>query len=290
MYCLSCVSETNTERCKNVAAKSCIFCSKHMKKKKIHHWIDKHPEIRRNVIKFQSIWRGFYIRYILKLAGKGVLKRSICHNDEEFVTMESKTSIHPFDYFSFEQDGKVWCFDQKCMIEWSEKNVEVTNPFNRQKLSNDDVRRLRKLRLYRERKHLKVVHSEIDERTIEETRDLRWLRIVQIINECGMDDSAHPNHFIGMKLEENVGFVNNLVDQVREWVYTTDDDQTRKFRCYKVLKTLRNVVHMYSNETELNNNTAGLILWCLNELKDPTYFVFFILSAMVNASVLAADL
>jgi len=49
-------------------------------------------------------------------------------------------------------------------------------------------------------------------------------------------------------------------------------------------------MHTYVDEISLSNDIAGLILGCLNDMSDPTDFVFFILSALVSSEVLAADL
>ena len=261
-----------------------------MKKKVIRHWVDNHPHVATRIIKIQSLWKGFYIRFILKLAGKGVLTRSLCHNEEEMVTIESKTEIHPLDYFSIEQDGKVWWFDQKSMIEWSEQNLAILNPFNRQELSRTDTRRLRRLRLYREHNHLPVFHSETPIRKMSDVCDLRWRRIVQIINEYAMKNIIHPNNFIGMLLIENADFITYLVDRVKESVYTLKHEQFKTLKYYKMLKSLRNITHTYTEEITLNNDIAGLLLRCLNDLSDPTDFVFFILAAMVDNEVLAAYL
>lgn len=234
------------------------------------------------------------VQRVLKLAGKGVLQRSKCHNEDEIVTGESKTSVHPFDYFSIEEDGKIWWFDQKSMIDWSEKNIEITNPFTRTVLSPSDCRRLRRLRMNRIRKNIPVSHSENDDRPVEECLNVRWLRIVQIINECGMSDTVDPRDCIRMNYRETAIFMGDLIDQLKNWMYTSRGDpiqnKTRRWKYYSMMRAMRNVMHTYGDITAINNDVAGLILGCLNDMNDPTDFVFFILSALVESEVLAADL
>ncbi len=294
MRCLSCRNKDSIERCENRVIKNCMFCATHMRTKHTRLWAEFNPSVKKKIIKIQSNWRRFLVERILKLAGKGVLKRKECHNEDELVTGDLKTKIHPFDYFSIEEDGKLWWFDQKSMIDWSEKNIDITNPFTRTILSNDDCRRLRKLRMYRIRKNMSVTHSETDTRTNEEHRDIRWLRIVQIINECGMDETVHPNNFIGMTYQDYLGFITSIVEQLKTWMYVRDDDpyviKSRRWKYFSLLRAMRNTMHTYCDELDLSMHIAGLILGCLNDMSDPTDFVFFILSALVSSEVLAADL
>ncbi len=271
-----------------------MFCATHMRAKHSRIWADFNPSVKRKIIKIQAVWRRFLVQRILGLAGKGVLCRKHCHNEDELVTSDSKDKIHPFDYFSIEEDGKLWWFDQKSMIDWSEKNIEITNPFTRTVLSPNDCRRLRKLRMHRIRKNMPITHSETDTRTKEEHRDIRWLRIVQIINECGMDETVHPNDCIGMETEQYIEFMGKLVEQVKNWMYVRDEDQclvrSRRWKYFCLLRVMRNTIHTYLDEISLSNDISGLILGCLNDMSDPTEFVFFILSALVSSDVLAADL
>lgn len=294
MRCLSCRHKNSIERCEHDVLKNCMFCSVHMRVKHVRLWSDYNPDVRTNIIKIQSYWRRYMVQRILKLAGKGVLQRTQCHNEDEIVTGESKITIHPFDYFSIEEDGKIWWFDQKSMIDWSEKNVQITNPFTRTRLSPSDCRRLRKLRMNRIRKNMSISHSEIINRPIEEQLNIRWLRIVQIVNECGMDNTFEPIDCIRMTYRETATFMGDLIEHLKTWMYTPHGDpitdKSRRWKYYSMLRAMRNVMHTYGDSTEMNNDITGLILGCLNDMSDPTEFVFFILSALVNSEVLAADL
>ena len=294
MRCLSCKNKESIDRCDKEAVKNCILCANHMRASRIRLWSEYNSLVKARILRIQRVWRGYLVRRMLRLAGPGVLKRSLCHNDEEMVTMESKTKLHPFDYFSVEQDGKVWWFDQRSMIEWSEKNVEITNPFNRQTLGPGDMRRLRRLRMIRLRKGMPVLHSDPAERDTEEARDIRWLRVVQIINECGMDDTVHPNDFIAMSFFEMVDFMNKMTEQAYEWMHVNCPNPTvirsRRWKYHALLKSLRNVMHTYRDDAALGYDVSGLILGCLNDISDPTEFVLFVLTALVQAGELAADL
>ena len=75
MQCLSCKTKLSTERCEKIVANRCIFCPVHMRSKTIRMWSEHNPRIKYLIIRFQSLWRGYQIRYRLKLAGKGAIKR-----------------------------------------------------------------------------------------------------------------------------------------------------------------------------------------------------------------------
>ena len=129
------------------------MCGKHAKAKNPRVWAEI-CRLDKNAVLIQKIWRGYSVRWWLELAGPGVLKRSLCHNEEELVTLDEKTSTHPFDYFGFEENGNVYWFDVRSIAENSNMNIEPLNPYTREPLSMNTRKRLRHLCLRRYRKQL----------------------------------------------------------------------------------------------------------------------------------------
>lgn len=265
-----------------------------MKAKMPRQWILVKPGLLTSIQKTQALWRGHFIRRRLKLAGPGVLKRSVCHNDDELVTSDEKKEVHPFNYFSIEQDGKIWWFDQRTMIEWSQKNLEIVNPYTRTPLSTADARRLRFLMLIRKRHGMELTHSEQPVLNLLEVRDLRWMRVVQIIMECGFSDVVHPEHFIGMDYQTIRYFLASMVETTRWWTYEKVGNRdpytltSRRLSCLRLLQSFRNAIHTYGTMIHLSRDLGGSLLACLNLLSEPVEFVHFILTALVNSGVLAA--
>ena len=109
-----------------------------------------------------------------------------------------------------------------------------------------------------------------------------------------MDDTLEPSDCIRMAYSECMCFMANLVERLRSWMYVRDEDpctvRSRRWKYYSLVRSMRNVMHTYTDRIAMNNDIAGLILGCLNDISDPTEFVFFILSALVESEVLAADL
>jgi hypothetical protein len=288
MQCLSCKNKNTNERCEKMSARNCLFCGVHMRSKVVRHWITFNPSVNRGIKRIQALWRGFLVRNRLKLAGKGVLKREICHNDDEVVTLATKTEVHPFDFFSIEDEGKIWWFDQRSMIQLSLTNLEVTNPYTRKKLSNEDMRRLRYLMLIRKKCGLQTVHITTELNEIQ-VRDQRWLRVVQIINESGYEECAHPNIFTAMSMLRMRLFLTSLIEDTKWWMMK-GNMYSRRAKYYNWMKTLKINIGSYSSAITYSKDVAGVLITILNDLRAPQEFVFHILTALVNTELLAAVL
>jgi len=244
-------------------------------------WITTRPTLLRILVRFQAYCRGFIARIPIRYAGKGVLKRSLCNNDDEIITMESKTEVHTLDYFSVEEDGKVWWFDQRSMIQWSQKELDVRNPYTRTLLSRDDTRRLRKLWIYRRKHGMSVYHEgQQPSMTRIERRDNRWLRIAQILREH--DYEIHHENFISLDYPHTMLMINTLTEDTRWWNANTSDPTVYKYHNW--LKNLRNCMHTYESMTLLSSDIASLLLSALYDIHPMTEFVYYIFTAYTRAS------
>ena len=179
MLCASCKNKTSPEQCSSNALKGLLFCGKHLKMKKKRLWADMF-ENKPQVVLIQKIWRGFFVRKCLKLSGTGVLKRSVCHNDEDLVTTDAKTVVNPFNYFSIVEGDKVYWFDVCSINQWVRNNS--TNPYTRQPFDLRDRARLRELCMMRRRMHMINLHLT------DSSLSAKWKEICQIIEENGFFD------------------------------------------------------------------------------------------------------
>lgn len=252
-----------------------------MKCRKVSQWIGKHPSVLSALVKIQARIRGLLARIPIHLAGKGVLRRSLCHNETEIVTMDDKTEIHPYDYFSVEESGKVYWFDHRSMIQWSQKELEIKNPYTRSILSVHDVRRLRKIWRYRQKAGRPLYHEgQRGTMTIIERRDNRWLRVAQIVREFGYE--LHHEHFISMGVPQLAVFINALTEDTR-WLYFEHRDSTLH-RYHMWLKNIRNVVYTYGSTTLLSTDIAILLLTIMYDIRDLEDFVFLVYGAYHKAN------
>ena len=140
--CVSCKNKSSSDRCERKAIKGLTFCGTHAKMKIRRDWFIVN-NVNTKVIKIQTLWRGFNIRNLLKHLGPGVLKRSICHNEEELISLEPISKLNPFHYFSFEENGKIWAFDRNSIFTIIFQNEKPINPYTRQLIPQEARRRMR---------------------------------------------------------------------------------------------------------------------------------------------------
>jgi hypothetical protein len=272
--CVSCKNQTSTERCPNRAITGLTFCGKHVRAphKRIWHVVN-NLDTKANLI--QKIWRGYTVRFRLKIAGPGVLKRSLGHNDEDVVTFESKEKQDPFEYFAFEEDGKVWWFDILSIMGCLNANLHPTNPYTRQPLSQDTRRRLRAVYKYRIHNRLPTIHQPIARRNTEELIEHQWMKVVQIIHENGFED-IHPNNFMALGKTQLFVLLNYLVNDMTA-LATEHPISSRRYRWLAAIKRERD---------NFNINPYGrmqvpaLILSLLNSMGDEFHFCFILMSAL----------
>jgi hypothetical protein len=286
MSCLACKNKASLDRCEKKALStpnggSFLYCGTHMKCRKVNQWIVRHPGVLRGIVHIQSRVRGVLARIPIALAGKGVLRRSLCHNDEEIITMDGKMDVHPHDYFSVEEGGKVYWFDQRSMIQWSQKELEIRNPYTRTILAREDTRRLRKLWNFRQKKGLSLYHpGQRTPMTMAERRDNRWLRVAQIVREFGYE--LHHEHFISLDIPQLAVFINVLTEDTR-WMYFENHDPNIH-RYHTWLKNTRNAVYTYTSTTLLSSDIACIILTIMYEIRDLEDLVFLLYGAYHRAN------
>lgn len=194
--CLACKNKSSTERCTRLSIRGLAFCGTHARCKIPRLWANVHG-LNDQITQITKVWRGYRVRRLLRLAGPGVLRRSVCHNDEELVLLEDRHSVSPLDYFAFEENGKVWWFDVRSMIGCLNSTLVPMNPYTRQPLSMDTRFRLRLLYKYRIQNRLPTLHQPIPKRPAHEVMEYQWMRVCQVLHENGFDDFL-PNMFLAL--------------------------------------------------------------------------------------------
>lgn len=281
VQCLACKRKDSTERCINQSIVNFMYCGRHVKIKDVKPWIAWRPVLLHHIVRIQALWRGYIARKPLKLAGKGVLKRNICINDDEMITMESKDTIHPYDFFSLEEDGKVWFFDQRTIIQWAQKDLVIRNPYTRTQLSNKDTARIRMLYLWRRKRKMEIFHDKPTELSPLEKRDKTWMRIAQILREFGYDE-VHHEYFISLGFSRLGIFINSLVEDFRWW---TRQKNGRSAAYFRWLSNIWNMMPAYNNHVELSTDIAYILLTILHDMPLIETACFYIFKAYSRASV-----
>ena len=181
--CVSCKNASTTDRCDRYCLLGLDVCGIHARAKNRRNWFVVN-NIEPKLIKIQSLWRGYSLRNRLKLAGPGVLKRSLCNNEEEFMSLESISKLDPLVYFSFEEESKVWAFNVYGLCKILLYDVQPKNPYTRTPFSVDTRRRLRSYFLYL----LRTRDAEILKIFREGVLECKLIFITQILQENGFED------------------------------------------------------------------------------------------------------
>lgn len=246
-------------------------------------WYEVNTWVIRAIVRVQAVWRGHSVRIRLALAGPGVLHRAECHNEDELTTCVSKTKQNPLDYFGVLEHGTLYWFDQRTMLQWAHANQYVLNPYTRQPLSVDALYRLRELSHKRSCSKRPLYHSpSVIPRTLPDRRDMRWLRVCQILQETSIR-SLRFEHFASMGAEHIEYFLNFLREDVRWWAAQS---QGRRRKYYLWIATFR--LWSYHDETHMNCDLAGIVLAMLMDLKRNAPLADMIRDAYDRSSLVVA--
>ena len=275
--CAAIKNKTSTDRCPYKAAKGLKFCGRHAKVKDPKLWSDLvHADDK--IVLIQKVWRGYYIRHRLKLAGPGVLKRSVCHNEEELVTMDSKTEVSPLDYFAFEEAGKVYWFDIRSISEQLRRMNTPNNPYTREPLSMETRTRLRKLATLRNRLKLPTQHEQARNTDPIEMILSRWRQVSQISEECGFF-GINPELFASLNRTQLFMFVNMM----RQDTLALANEHKSNPTILKYAAWFKRLINEYSTGVEyvrFSFLVSTVLSIILHECRDPYTMCFVIMSAL----------
>lgn len=276
VLCSSCKNKTSTERCNNQALTGVIFCGKHVRVKNPRLWTAIN-NIDNKVNLISKLWKGYKIRKLIALAGPGVLNRSKCINTEEPVTFDSIKSIHPLDYFGFEEQGKVYGFDVRTLFDGLDRKCE--NPFTRQPLSMEVRKRIRSIYGYRLRNKLPIFYENNAIQTREFVLQSRWLQICQIIEENDFY-KIHPNVFLTMNKTQLYIFISLICNDMNTLAAEHKNNQSIRNKYVVWLMNLKYKFDSVQTAEEYAFYVATVFLTILHYSVEPYHFCFIIMSAL----------
>ena len=278
MKCASCKNKTSNDQCGNKPLRGMTLCGRHIRAKNLRLWKDANNLDEKAII-IQRNWKGYYIRHWLKIAGPGVLNRSICHNNEELVTMDEKSSINPFDYFSFEEGGKVYWFDVRSLSEMFMLKTDPINPYTREPLTIETRRRLRQICIKRHRKNLNNMHNISDKRSVDEIILSTWTHVCQIIIENGFFDMS-PLYFVSLNKTRLLIF-NTMIQ--KDIVALASEHASKLSRRYKYAFWMKRLLGEFSTEVDTKRLvylTGRVLVTILNDCSDNYGICFIIMSSL----------
>jgi len=182
--CAAVRKKGSSDQCLSPPMKGHALCGRHARSRNPVLWASIHTKT--PVVRIQALVRGWLLRKRLALAGPGVLRRKVVNNDEDLFTCESKDRQHPFDYFAFEEAGKVYWFDASSLWDWMSRSVEPVNPYTKTPIPSEAKRRFRAIQRIR-----RFLCGGND---AEDLIAKRWNLITQVFRDNGFID-VHPQQF-----------------------------------------------------------------------------------------------
>jgi len=254
-----------TLQCPHKAIFGSDVCGTHVKAKNVRRWKDERVDDVR-VVLCQSVARCWSLRRHLRLAGPGVLKRSVVANDEDVITYTDKSKIHPLNYFAFEENGKVWCFEFGSIWSWMSRSAVPLNPYTKVPLSLDTRRRLRELWYTRA---VKRMPHMIESSPVEERIEHRWNILCQVFFDNGFVD-ATTDQFYGLPRSSYVAVFRMVHNDLEA------NQRMERALCLAMLTP----VIMEKNNPTYIMNALRILLRILLTQREPYNTVFIVMSAL----------
>ena len=206
------------------------------------------------------------------MSGPGVLSRNNLANDEDLVTCIEKERQHPFDYFSFNENGKIWWFDFNTIWKWSLRSHEPTNPYTKVPIAVDTLKRLHAGWGYRLRHRIDLPDESL---IYEERMSGRHNLLCRMFMNYGFED-IHPRMFSNFTKLDYLTIFRLLDDDAR--VVFREDDPIKEHIHRHCLRA-QHLVHSVPAQQYHLFCTSSLLMM-LAKPKDPYILCFTVLSAM----------
>lgn len=270
--CASVRKKGSCDQCTAKAVFGHTLCGRHAKCKTVTLWAQVHKARGNQMIRVQALVRGWLLRRRLALGGPGVLRRSLVTNDEDLVTCESKESIPAFEYFGFEENGKVWGFSFQSLWKWVVRSHQPVNPYTKVPLDIETRKRLHAAWAYKHRHRMDVPEEPT---VLQERIRARWNVLCQMFDNYHFGE-IHPEMFANM----------TKVDYYTVFRFLRDDLQTivpdrHPAKPFLLLFCTRAQQTMYAVQSDLYVlQSLYILLLMLMYLKDPYNIIFTVLSAL----------
>jgi hypothetical protein len=276
--CASCKNKTSNDRCRNNALPGIRFCGIHSRLKTYRIWADVNNVERRTTL-ISKYWKGYILRKVLRLAGPGVLKRSVCHNEEELLSFEPVRSISPLDYFGFEENEKVYGLDIRTMFDMMNRTLKPINPYTRQPLQMADRKRLRELYGYRTRNKLSIFYDNNKLVGADAILQNRWMQICQIVEENGFYD-INPNLFLGLNRTRMYILLTLISNDMKTWAAQHKDTPSKRFLYVMWIRNVQNKFSTTQSANQFSFYVSTILLSMLYNSVEPYSICFIIMSAL----------
>jgi len=190
-----------------------------------------HLYFSRHATQIQRMFRGHLQRRYNNLHGPAFMKREICTNTNDFLSMEEMKELPYSQFISYkDDDGFVYGFDMISLYNLLIKSgkEEAKNPYNRNNIPADMLSKMKQL--IRISKLLSIpmeIEMEDIQVSYQKAIELRILDLFQLIDSLG--NYSNPEWFLSLNREELRKFMRELLDI---WNYRAQiSDEAKKNIC-----------------------------------------------------------
>lgn len=167
------------------------------------------------IIKIQKIFRGRIVKKYKALHGPAAIKRNICTNNTDFITMDSLEEINFHQFISYkDEDGFIYGFDISSLFNlFTKTNSVIKNPYNRNLIPDYIFKNIKSLIVLSKilRIHINLCfEDEIQIIPEEKVVELRTLTLFQNIDALG--NYSNSNWFLSLNRNQIIKLVRELAD------------------------------------------------------------------------------
>jgi len=227
------------------------------------------------------------------LQGPGFIDKSICVNDEDFLTFETKDEISDIYFFSFREGNSVFFFDIRSFKKLIDTNAE--NPYTRTNIPEAAIKTMTKrLNLIKNSKDYQPF--PVEQLTVVQKRNQDILKVFQIIDslEVAAGGVKH-DYFKSFTFKELQKFYCELEDI---WNYRANLTKTRQLQIvpnrplFEIspakIKMLNNSQKIYNKLQKIVLDIMELLVTASASNEDRKTGAYYILIGLTESSSLYA--
>ena len=168
----------------------------------------------------QKYIRGILQRRINKLKGVALFQRSLCNNNEDFLSFESISTIHPNQFFSFKDGDFIYGFDIISLNNLILKNKNnIFNPYNRNEIPKNIISDFQKL-LKLNKKFKLNINVEIEKQELLSLDKQNEFKIIDFFHKIdNLGHCTNPKWLMDLNNIKLNSFIQNLNDI---WFYRSE--------------------------------------------------------------------
>ena len=184
------------------------FCKKHYKHPIRFHVILGGKQKEAAVI--QRCWKNYCVRASFHRQGPAALQKTVANNDVEIYTLDPLAEIPHIYFYSFADESKaIWAFDIRTLSFLCSKSNTVPNPYTRENLSPEILRRIH-ARISWLKRHGYATAYENASFSLEQMWNHKVLEVFNKMEEVGYIVSS--DWFHNMSKEDHILFYKKLYD------------------------------------------------------------------------------